>query len=123
MCKAMHKKTLAKEKKLIDKQERNRKHVAWEQAVAARDLQKEAEAAAKVRSDRRKALANKKAAQEQRTQATQAIRAVAKAEAAAARRARIGGAPAREVRLLAASSPICLVCLSPPTLLSTCTQT
>lgn len=117
MCKAMHQRTLAKEKKLKDKQERNSRPCCQATcflllsclSVAARDLQKEAEAAAKVRSNRRKALADKVTAQEQKAQATQAIRAVAKAEAAAARRARIAGVPAKEVRFLAASSPIPLI--------------
>ncbi|KAL3143743.1 hypothetical protein ABBQ32_003575 [Trebouxia sp. C0010 RCD-2024] len=96
MRRVMHQRTLAAEQKQKEKQERLRKHAAWQQAVAARDLQKEAQDAAKIRSDRRKALAGNQAAREQRAQAMEAMRAVAKAEAAAARRTGISGAPARE---------------------------
>ncbi|KAL3150117.1 hypothetical protein ABBQ38_013456 [Trebouxia sp. C0009 RCD-2024] len=62
--------------------------VAWQQAVAAPDLQKEAEDAAKVRKDRQQVLVDNEAAKEQRAQAREAVRAVAKAEAAAARKVR-----------------------------------
>ncbi|KAL3143731.1 hypothetical protein ABBQ32_003566 [Trebouxia sp. C0010 RCD-2024] len=65
-------------------------------AVASRDLQKEAEDAATVRNDRQRALSGNQAAKEQRAQATAAIRAVAKAEAAAARKTRIGALPPRK---------------------------
>ncbi|KAL3150114.1 hypothetical protein ABBQ38_013453 [Trebouxia sp. C0009 RCD-2024] len=108
MRRVMHQRALAVENKLKKQQERDRKHVAWQQAVAARDLQKEAEDAAKVRSGRRKALAGKQAAKEQRAQATAAIRAVAKAETAAARKTCIGTLPPRKAEQQGGASSPCL---------------